>query len=107
MAAPGPVATLHDVTMRFREHTALSGVTTAFERDSITGLLGRNGAGKTTLMPLVTGHRVPISGSVRVFGESPYEHDAVLRDICFVKEGQRYAARSCSIPPRRRCGTAR
>ncbi|MCA0145029.1 ABC transporter ATP-binding protein [Blastococcus sp. LR1] len=83
-------ATVQDVTMRFREHTALAGVTTTFEKDSITGLLGRNGAGKTTLMQLVAGHRVPTSGTVRVFGESPYEHDTALRNICFIKEGQRY-----------------
>ncbi|TFV53833.1 ABC transporter ATP-binding protein [Blastococcus sp. TF02A_35] len=82
--------TVHDVTMRYREHTALDAVTTSFEKDAITGLLGRNGAGKTTLMQLVSGHRVPTSGSIRVFGSSPYEHDAVLRDICFIKEGQRY-----------------
>ena len=83
-------ATVHDVSMRFREHTALESVTTAFERDAITGLLGRNGAGKTTLMQLLTGHRVPTSGRVEVLGASPYENDRVLRDICFVKEGQRY-----------------
>ena len=85
-----PVATVQDVTMRFRDNTALDGVTTGFAKDSITGLLGRNGAGKTTLMQLITGHRVPTRGSVRVFGASPYENDAVLRDICFIKEGQRY-----------------
>ena len=84
------VATLHDVTMRFRGHTALDGVSTAFEPDAITGLLGRNGAGKTTLMQLLTGHRVPTVGRVEVFGASPYENDRVLRDICFIKEGQRY-----------------
>ena len=84
------VATLNDVTMRFREHTALDGVTTAFEQDAITGLLGRNGAGKTTLMQLLTGHRVPTRGRVEVFGASPYENDGVLRDTCFIKEGQRY-----------------
>ncbi|MGY1635304.1 ABC transporter ATP-binding protein [Geodermatophilus sp. SYSU D00742] len=83
-------ATLTDVTVRFREHTALDGVTTAFEQDAITGLLGRNGAGKTTLMQLLTGHRVPTSGRVEVLGAAPYENDDVLRRICFVKEGQRY-----------------
>jgi ABC-2 type transport system ATP-binding protein len=83
-------ATVDDVTMRFREHTALDGITTAFEQDSISGLLGRNGAGKTTLMQLLTGHRVPTRGRIRVFGASPYENDRVLRDICFIKEGQRY-----------------
>jgi ABC-2 type transport system ATP-binding protein len=83
-------ATVQDVTMRFREHTALDGVSTAIEQDAITGLLGRNGAGKTTLMQLLTGHRVPTSGRVEVFGARPYENDDVLRRICFVKEGQRY-----------------
>jgi ABC-2 type transport system ATP-binding protein len=83
-------ATLTDVSMRYREHTALDGVTTSFATDGITGLLGRNGAGKTTLMQLLTGHRVPTSGRVRVLGSDPYEDDAVLQRTCFVKEGQRY-----------------
>ncbi len=89
-ASPTAAATVSDVTMRFRGHAALEQVSTVIARDSITGLLGRNGAGKTTLMQLLTGHRVPTSGQVEVFGESPYENDAVLRQICFVKEGQRY-----------------
>ena len=89
-SSSNPAATLQDVTMRFRDNTALDGVTTSFERDGITGLLGRNGAGKTTLMQLLTGHRVPTRGRVQVFGASPYENDRVLRDICFIKEGQRY-----------------
>jgi ABC-2 type transport system ATP-binding protein len=83
-------ASLDDVTVRFRGATALSGVTTSFAADTITGLLGRNGAGKTTLMQLVTGHRVPTSGDVRVFGEAPFENDGVLSRICFVRESQRY-----------------
>jgi ABC-2 type transport system ATP-binding protein len=84
------VVTLEDVTMRFRATTAVDGVTASIEPDTITGLLGRNGAGKTTLMQLLTGHRVPTSGTVRVFGQRPYENEAVLRRICFVKESQRY-----------------
>ncbi|MFC7574563.1 ABC transporter ATP-binding protein [Klenkia terrae] len=83
-------ATLDDVTMRFRGQTAVDGVTATLQEDCITGLLGRNGAGKTTLMQLLTGHRVPTSGRVRVFGADPYENDAALSRICFVKESQRY-----------------
>ena len=92
MTAPTATAaaTVQDVTMRFREHTALDGITTTFERNSITGLLGRNGAGKTTLMQLLTGHRVPTSGRIEVLGGSPYENDRVLREICFIREGQCY-----------------
>jgi ABC-2 type transport system ATP-binding protein len=81
---------LADATVRFRGTTALADVSTAFAPDTITGLLGRNGAGKTTLMQLVAGHRLPISGTVRVFGEEPFENDGVLPRICFVKESQRY-----------------
>ena len=66
-----PAAVLREVTMRYREHTALSEVSTVIERDAITGLLGRNGAGKTTLMQLLTGHRVPTSGQVRAPMTSP------------------------------------
>ena len=84
------VATLEDVTMRFRSTTAVDGVTASVEEGTITGLLGRNGAGKTTLMQLLTGHRVPTSGRIRVFGASPYENEDVLRRICFIRESQRY-----------------
>jgi ABC-2 type transport system ATP-binding protein len=84
------VATLDAVTLQFRGHTALSGISTAIEADTITGLLGRNGAGKTSLMQLLTGHRLPTSGRVQLFGRSPYEDDDVLRRICFIKESQRY-----------------
>jgi ABC-2 type transport system ATP-binding protein len=84
------VATVADATMRFRGHTALHGVSTTIEPDTITGLLGRNGAGKTTLMQLLTGHRVPTSGRVEVFGASPFENEDVLRRTCFIKEAQRY-----------------
>ena len=88
MTAAAPRCT--DVTMRFREHTALDGVTTAIEQDAITGLLGRNGAGKTTLMQLLTGHRVPTRGRVEVFGAARTRTTRCCADICFIKEGQRY-----------------
>ena len=83
-------ATFDAVTMRFRGHTALTDVTTGIQADTITGLLGRNGAGKTTMMQLLTGHRVPTTGRVQVLGRSPYENDAVLSRLCFIKESQRY-----------------
>jgi ABC-2 type transport system ATP-binding protein len=84
------VARLEGVTMRFRDQVALDDVSAVLEQDTITGLLGRNGAGKTTLMQLLTGHRVPTSGRVEVFGGRPFENDAVLSQMAFIKEGQRY-----------------
>jgi ABC-2 type transport system ATP-binding protein len=84
------VARLEAVSMRFRDQVAVDDVSAVLERDTITGLLGRNGAGKTTLMQLLTGHRVPTSGRVEVFGDRPFENDAVLSQVAFIKEGQRY-----------------
>jgi ABC-2 type transport system ATP-binding protein len=85
-----PTVALEGVTMQYRGHTALTDVTTSFRAGTITGLLGRNGAAKTTLMQLSTGHRVPSSRSVRVFGETPFETDSLLARTVFIRESQRY-----------------
>jgi len=85
-----PAAAVHDVTMRFREHNALDGVSVDFEENVITGLLGRNGAGKTTMMQLLAGHLLPTSGRVEVFGTNPYENESALQQMSLVKENQKY-----------------
>jgi ABC-2 type transport system ATP-binding protein len=47
----------------------------------VTGLLGPNGAGKSTLLQLATGQLQPSQGTVRVLGESPWHHPALLRHL--------------------------
>jgi ABC-2 type transport system ATP-binding protein len=47
------------------------------------GLLGPNGSGKTTLINLVLGQLRPTIGTVRVFGESPWNCDHLLNRIGF------------------------
>ncbi|GAA3451611.1 ABC transporter ATP-binding protein [Dactylosporangium matsuzakiense] len=84
------VARVDGVTKRFRGVTALDGVSFELQRNGIYGLLGRNGAGKTTLMQVMTGQQVPSAGSVELFGGHPYENAAVLGEVAFIKESQRY-----------------
>ncbi len=84
------VIEVEHLTRRYRETLALDDVTLTFDADVIYGLLGRNGAGKTTLMSILTAQNVATGGSVTVFGEDPYENDAVLRRVCFVRESQKY-----------------
>jgi len=84
------IVTVKDVTKRFGDVVALDGVSFTLRENTIHGLLGRNGAGKTTLMQILTGQQVPTAGTVEVFGERPYENDAVLVRTCFVREAQRY-----------------
>ncbi|HKR63883.1 MAG TPA: ABC transporter ATP-binding protein [Thermoanaerobaculia bacterium] len=56
---------------------ALRGLDLTIQRGEILSLLGANGAGKTTAVRLLLGLAMPISGTVRVFGEDP--RDAASR----------------------------
>jgi ABC-2 type transport system ATP-binding protein len=85
-----PAVVVDHVSRRYRGVTALDDVSVAFEEGSITGLLGRNGAGKSTLMRIITAQEFPSTGTVRVHGRNPVEHDDVLRTMSFVKESQLY-----------------
>ena len=85
-----PVVSVRNVRKSFRDVDALVDVSFDVHEHAIHGLLGRNGAGKTTLLQILTGQQWADGGEVSVFGGSPFENDAVLRDVCFVKESQRY-----------------
>lgn len=78
------------LTRTYRDAVALDDVSVRIRRNVITGLLGRNGAGKTTLMSLMTAQDRPSSGRVSVFGEDPFENEAALAQLCFIRDNQRY-----------------
>jgi ABC-2 type transport system ATP-binding protein len=84
------VVEARQVFKRYGKAAALEDVTFSLREPAIYGLLGRNGAGKTTLMQILTGQGFATSGQVEVFGAPPLENDAILADVCFVKESQRY-----------------
>ncbi|GAB3597817.1 ABC transporter ATP-binding protein [Microbacterium tumbae] len=84
------VIEVQNLTKRYKDKNALDDVTLSLEGGAIYGLLGRNGAGKTTLMSILTAQNFESSGTVRVFGEHPYENAHVLSRICFVRESQKY-----------------
>lgn len=98
------VIEVSDLTKQYKSVRALDNVSLRFEKDAIYGLLGRNGAGKTTLMSLITAQNFATSGSVRVFGEEPYENASVLSRMCFVRESQKYPD---DATPRHAFGAAR
>jgi putative ABC transport system ATP-binding protein len=61
-----------DLTRRYGEGDAavdaLAGVSTAFERDRFTAIMGPSGSGKSTLMHILAGLDQPTSGTVELDG---------------------------------------
>jgi len=68
-----------DLVKRFRERTAVDGLTFRVESGEVYGLLGPNGAGKTTAVRMVTGLLRPSSGSIRVAGVDPFVEPLAAR----------------------------
>jgi putative ABC transport system ATP-binding protein len=72
VSANGPVVVATDLHRRFGEGDtavdALDGVTTAFERDRFTAIMGPSGSGKSTLMHILAGLDKPTSGRVELDG---------------------------------------
>ncbi len=72
MSVNGQVVVATDLTRRYGEGDAavdaLAGVTTAFERDRFTAIMGPSGSGKSTLMHILAGLDRPTSGSVELDG---------------------------------------
>jgi ABC-type branched-subunit amino acid transport system ATPase component len=58
-----------DVRLHFGGIRALDGVSMEVRPGEIVGLIGGNGAGKSTLMSCISGHAVPDSGDIAVFGQ--------------------------------------
>jgi putative ABC transport system ATP-binding protein len=68
----GQVVVARDLHRRFGEGDAavdaLAGVSTSFERDRFTAIMGPSGSGKSTLMHILAGLDKPTSGTVELDG---------------------------------------
>ena len=72
------IVATHRLVKTYGTTTALAGVDLHVERGSIYGMVGRNGAGKTTLLGILSGLRMPTSGSVEI--DVPKNERATLPD---------------------------
>lgn len=58
------------LTKKYRNFTALKGLSMHIPQGAIYGFVGRNGAGKTTLIRMICGLQEPSSGSYTLYGAS-------------------------------------
>jgi ABC-2 type transport system ATP-binding protein len=66
-----PVVETRGLVKRYKNVTALKGVTLTVERGQIFGLLGRNGAGKTTLVKILLSIVRPTEGTALLLDQRP------------------------------------
>lgn len=64
------VLEIKGITKRFGGLTAVSDVSVAIEKGTITAVIGPNGAGKTTFFNMVTGFYIPDEGEILLDGQS-------------------------------------
>lgn len=76
----------NNVTKVFKTKEALKGVSFELLPHKIYGLIGRNGAGKTTLLGIISGQNRLTAGEVSYGGESVWENQNALNEICFSRE---------------------
>jgi ABC-2 type transport system ATP-binding protein len=76
---PAPAVQLDGLVKRYRDRTAVDGVSFSVPRGELLALLGTNGAGKTTIIEICEGFRTADAGQVRVLGLDPVADAARLR----------------------------
>jgi ABC-2 type transport system ATP-binding protein len=75
-----------NLSVRYRQKTAVDDIAFTVGKGRIVGLLGHNGAGKTSLMKALAGI-VPFSGELRVLGLDPQrERVAMLESLCYIPD---------------------
>lgn len=75
-----------DLTKRFGDVTAVSGVTLRIPKGTVYGFLGPNGAGKTTTMRMLTTLTPPTSGRASIAGAPITDRDGVRTNIGYLPE---------------------
>lgn len=91
-----PLIETRGLTLHFGGLRAVDGVDFTLNRGEIHALIGPNGAGKTTFVSLLSGRRLPQSGTVLLAGEDITRLPAHAR----VRKGIAYTFQITSIFPR-------
>lgn len=70
---------------RYKNNTAVDGISLQVPIGETFGILGSNGAGKTTTVEMIAGLRTPTEGSVQILGLDPTRDEAKIRQVLGVQ----------------------
>ena len=79
MSRDTPLIVARDLTKRFKNFTAVDGVSFAVHPAESFGFLGPNGAGKTSTMRMIGCVSPVTAGELRVFGMDPQTHGSAIK----------------------------
>ncbi len=87
MTQPRPAIVIDRLVKKYRDQTAVDGLSLTVPEGAVFGLLGENGAGKTTTIQTLLGLVAPDSGRIEVLGLDPtYKGLEVRRKVGYVPE---------------------
>jgi ABC-2 type transport system ATP-binding protein len=86
-----PIVQAENVSRFYGIALGLNDVTFSVRR-GITGIVGPNGAGKTTMLRLLNGQIRPSSGTLRIFGESPWDNPSIKARLGTFPKSDDFAA---------------
>ena len=75
-----------DVTKKYGDFTALSGVNLSIKKGSVYGLVGANGSGKTTLIKTIMGVFRQEQGAIKMQEQDIYDNPEMKRKIFYVPD---------------------
>ncbi|WP_077604590.1 ATP-binding cassette domain-containing protein [Oceanobacillus sojae] len=78
-----------EVSVQYKDFTAIDQVSFQLKAGKIHGLLGRNGAGKTTLLSVLSAFRKADNGTLTIDGENPFENPRIMQDTIFIFDQQK------------------
>jgi len=81
---------IKNVSKKFDEVQALSGVSAKMEEGHVFGLIGTNGAGKSTLMRAICGVYKPDEGEIIIDGVPVYDNAEVKSKVMYISDDQYY-----------------
>lgn len=75
-----------NLTKIYGKVVAVDHLSFSLDENSVTALIGPNGAGKTTTIKMILGLLKPDKGSVKVFGQDPWDNTTIRSKIGVVYE---------------------